>query len=86
MTGRKTHEQQIRTLERKADLPDLRRTETELRESAAEAEHHREPRRSARASEFPVSRAGMNQESRGHSKQNRGGRSGHKGQTPQGSR
>lgn len=86
MTGRKTHEQQTRTLERKPDVPDPRQTEAELREGGTEAEHHREPRRSARASEFPVSRAGMDQESRGHSKHNRGGQSGHKGQTPRGSR
>jgi hypothetical protein len=30
MAGKKTHEQQLRTLERKPDVPDLRRTEAEL--------------------------------------------------------
>lgn len=71
MTGRKTHEQQIRTLERKPDLPDGRETEAALHDGSAESERHRQPQRSARASEFPVSRAGMNQESRDHSKHNR---------------
>ena len=86
MVGRKTHEQQIRTLERKPDVPDQRQTETELQEGPSQADGHREPRRSVRASEFPVSRAGMDQESRDQSKHNRAGQAGHKGQAPRGSR
>lgn len=82
MTGRKTHEQQIRTLERKPDLPDGRKAEAALHDGSAESGRHRQPQRSARASEFPVSRAGMNQESRDHSKHNRPGQAGHKGQAP----
>lgn len=36
MTGRKTHEQQIRTLERKPDLPDGRETEAALHDGSAD--------------------------------------------------
>jgi hypothetical protein len=70
MAGNKTHEQHLRTLERKPDLPG----------SGAPAEPAGTPRqadREARQSEFPVSRGGMNQES-DHNKHNDPGQSGHK--------
>jgi len=69
LQGRKTHEQQLRILERKADVPDARQLEQEL----ARAEHGgggKVLKRNARQSEFAVSRAGLNQES-GHNKHNR---------------
>jgi len=72
MQGPKTHEQQLRILERKPDMPDGRH---EAPSSAPQAVKHAE----ARQSEFPVSRGGMNQESR-HNKHNDPGQSGHKPQ------
>ena len=78
MQGRKTHEQQLRILERKPDVPDARRTETAMKRAGRDAA--RQVRRSARASEFPVSRGGVNQESRDHNKHNRPGQKGHKPQ------
>ena len=70
--GRKTHEQQLRMLERKPDVPDARQLEEEISDVA------RLPRHSeARQSEFPVSRGGLNQES-DHNKHNDAGQSGHK--------
>ena len=54
--GRKTVEQRKRTLERKSDMPREGDAEAEDRESIAMDG-------SARQSEFPVSRGGMNQES-----------------------
>lgn len=63
MAGRKTHEQQIREFERKPDYPreqDLHETNEEvLRNPPAKT-----PKEGVRQSEFPVSRQGMNQESR----------------------
>ena len=57
MTGRKTHEQFLRELERKPDIPDPRQS------GAAEPERQHRAQRGARQSEFPVSEHGMNQES-----------------------
>ena len=77
--GRKTHEQQIRTLERKPDMPDARQTAAE-KKSIAEDAHAHPVKRRARQSEFPVSRGGLNQEDRNHNKHNDPGQSGHKPQ------
>jgi len=76
--GRKTHEQQLRILERKPAVPDARRTETTVERGGRDAAH--QFRRRVRASEFPVSRGGVNQESRDHNKHNRPGQRGHKPQ------
>jgi hypothetical protein len=70
--GNKTHEQFLRQVERKDDVP----KPTEDRGTApgaGPAPHNRE----ARQSELPVSRQGMNQEDRDHNKHNHGGQSGH---------
>ena len=72
MQGKKTHEQQLRILENKDDLPDPRRSE-------GPSERAHIPAREKRASEFPVSRGGVNQES-DHNKHNDAGQSGHKPQ------
>jgi hypothetical protein len=75
--GRKTHEQMIRTLERKDDVPKQRETEDARTRDASTS---RLPRHAdTRQSEMPVSRRGMNQES-GHNKHNDPGQSGHKPQ------
>ncbi|MEZ2409065.1 hypothetical protein AB6806_19860 [Bosea sp. RCC_152_1] len=79
MPGRKTHEQHIRTLERKSDVPDRRQVEAALKESGGHS-RPRMPRQDIRPTEFPVSRAGLNQESRNHNKHNRAGQDGHKSQ------
>jgi hypothetical protein len=68
MQGPKTHEQQLRTLERKPDL-----------DSPTAVPSHRQPNPDVRQSEFPVSRQAMNQESQ-HNKHNDGGQPGHKPQ------
>lgn len=80
MQGRKTHEQQMRILERRADVPDARQME---------AMRHRSPdyhahvaRDGARQSEFPVSRGGLHQEHRGQNKHNHRTQDGHKPQRP----
>ena len=78
MQGRKTHEQQLRILERKPEVPDARRTETAMKRAGRDTA--RQMRRPARASEFPVSRRGLNQESCDHNKHNRPGQRGHKPQ------
>ncbi|WGR96324.1 hypothetical protein MTX20_14020 [Bradyrhizobium sp. ISRA435] len=68
LQGRITHEQQLRILERKPDIPDARQVGQDiarLEENSAT----RRPKRNARQSEFPVSRGGLNQESR-HNKHN----------------
>jgi len=72
MQGPKTHEQQLRILEKKPDMPDARH---ETPRVVPQAVKHPE----ARQSEFPVSRAGMNQES-DHNKHNDPGQPGHKPQ------
>jgi len=80
--GKKTHEQQLRILERKPDVPDARQIE----EEAARTQHDsgaKTAKRSGRQSEFPVSRGGLNQESQ-HNKHNHSGQSGHKPQKPAG--
>jgi len=76
--GRKTHEQQMRTLEHKADMPDARRIEDELARTG-EDDRAREPHEHVRESEFAVSRGGLHQES-DHNKHNRSGQAGHKPQ------
>jgi hypothetical protein len=82
LQGRKTHEQQLRILESKPDVPDARQIEEETirtqRNGPAKI-----AKRGGRQSEFPVSRAGLNQESQ-HNKHNHPGQSGHKPQKPQG--
>lgn len=80
--GRKTHEQQLRMLERKSDVPDPRQIEQEIARGS-EDRGARPPKDHARQSEFPVSRGGMNQESR-HNKHNDPGQSGHKPQKHRG--
>jgi len=78
MQGKKTHEQQVRILERKPDQPDARELDQALgREPAHHAGH--QARAEARQSEFPVSRTGLNQEN-DHNKHNDPGQSGHKPQ------
>jgi hypothetical protein len=82
LQGKKTHEQQLRILERKPDVPDARRIE----ENIARAQHEggaKTAKRGGRQSEFTVSRGGLNQESQ-HNKHNNPGQSGHKPQKPQG--
>jgi hypothetical protein len=80
LQGKKTHEQQLRILERKPDVPDERQIEQEIarvaeRTAAGRLMPH------ARQSEFAVSRGGMNQESQ-HNKHNHQTQSGHKPQKP----
>ena len=75
MQGNKTHEQLVRNLERKDDMP----KPTETAAGPVPAAHG--PNDSgARQSEMQVSRGGMNQESRDHNKHNNAGQSGHKPQ------
>jgi len=80
MQGKKTHEQQVRILERKPDVPDARRTKDDVNRSGRDDTLHT-PRRSVRQSEWPVSRGGLNQES-DHNKHNNPGQSGHEPQQP----
>lgn len=79
MAGRKTREQQIRTLERKDGYPDgVREDDTtqRLMETAtSEGARHRE----ALQSQSRVSRKGLNQEST-HNKHDDGGQKSHKPQ------
>ena len=82
LQGKKTHEQQLRILERKPDVPDARQMEEEI----ARTQHDggaRTAKRGGRQSEFAVSRGGLNQESQ-HNKHNHPGQSGHKPQKPEG--
>ena len=72
MQGPKTHEQQLRILEKKPDMTDPRHDAPPATSRAV-----RHP--NARQSEFPFSRHGMNQES-DHNKHNDSGQSGHKPQ------
>lgn len=69
LQGKKTHEQQLRMLERKPDVPDSRQIEQEIARMQ-EGGAVRHPKRDARQSEFPVSSGGLNQESE-HNKHNR---------------
>ncbi|WP_439374898.1 hypothetical protein ACRQ5Q_25805 [Bradyrhizobium sp. PMVTL-01] len=80
MQGKKTHEQQVRILERKPDLPDARELDQALAGNPVDAAAHH-ARAEARQSEFPVSRGGLNQES-DHNKHNNPGQSGHKPPKP----
>lgn len=80
MQGRKTHEQQVRILERKPDDPDARELDRALGRDVEDAAVHR-AQPEARNSEFPVSRGGLNQES-DHNKHNHAGQSGHKAPKP----
>jgi hypothetical protein len=73
MQGKKTHEQQLRTLERKPDVPDARQMEAELDRVGQDDKYHKADKR-ARDSEFTVSRGGLHQESK-HNKHNRSERS-----------
>jgi hypothetical protein len=80
MQGKKTHEQQVRILERKPDVPDQRRTEESMHRNPRDDRAH-VARPNVRQSELPVSRGGMNQES-DHNKHNDPGQSHHKPQQP----
>src|SRR4051794_23021475 len=73
LQGRKTHEQQLRMLERKPDFPDQRQLDSELGRAQAGAKSQRHGE--ARPSEFRRSPSGLNQESHpnNHSHQNQGG-------------
>ncbi|MBR0857505.1 hypothetical protein [Bradyrhizobium liaoningense] len=75
MQGRKTHEQQVRILERKPDVPDARELDRALSGSVEESTVHRE-QAEARHSESPVNRGGLSQES-DHNKQKEFGQGGH---------
>jgi hypothetical protein len=79
MQGPKTHEQQLRILEKKPDVPDRRQAEMALQRTEDNSRLQRRP--TARESEFPVSHSGMNQES-DHNKHNDPGQPGHKPQQP----
>jgi hypothetical protein len=68
--GRKTHEQQLRILERKPDYPDERQVGQEIARSQDRGKA-RLPNRKARQSEFAISRGGLNQESQ-HNKHRAG--------------
>jgi hypothetical protein len=76
--GRKTHEQFLRNLEHKDDVPKAREADDLEGQNpdGTQVPHDRD----ARQSEMPVSRGGMNQESRQHNKHNNPGQSGHKPQ------
>ena len=80
MQGPKTHEQRLRILENKPDVPDRRQADMALAQ-AAENKTNLKRKPTARESEFPVSRRGMNQES-DHNKHNDPGQPGHKPQQP----
>jgi len=78
MHGEKTHEQHLRMLERKDDMP--KPGEVTLGDEAETAPPRTPREPDSRQSAFPVSRGGMNQESRDHHKHNNPGQSGHKPQ------
>jgi hypothetical protein len=82
LQGKKTHEQQLRILERKPDVPDARQIEDEVARTQKNPEAKR-AKRGGRQAEFPVSRGGLNQESQ-HNKHNHATQSGHKPQKPEG--
>jgi hypothetical protein len=77
MQGKKTHEQQVRILERKSDVPSPHQNGGDFDAGSVAL---RSPDQDARQSEFSVSRGGMNQESRDHNKHNDPGQTGHKPQ------
>ncbi|MYZ47015.1 hypothetical protein [Propylenella binzhouense] len=72
MQGNKTHEQFVRNLEHKSDVP--KPGDPRPQDGAA---GHGARHAHVRESEMPVSRGGMNQESRDHNKHNEGDRSVH---------
>jgi hypothetical protein len=76
--GKKTHEQFLRTVERKEGVPKPGEVAELKGEDPAASQVMRDA--GARQSEMPVSRRGMNQESRDHNKHNNPGQSGHKPQ------
>jgi hypothetical protein len=76
--GRKTHEQLVRTFERKDDVPKAREAHDAEGANPAASRGLRDPE--ARKSELGVSFGGMHQESRDHNKHNKGGQVGHKPQ------
>ncbi|HEU0085172.1 MAG TPA: hypothetical protein VFQ87_20165 [Bradyrhizobium sp.] len=80
MQGNKTHEQQLRILERKPDVPDARQMDLAQHRNPGDDRTH-VARNGMRQSEFPVSRGGMNQES-DHNKHNDRGQINHKLQQP----
>jgi hypothetical protein len=80
MQGKKTHEQQVRILERKPDVPGARLTEQSLNRTVRDDAVHK-ANAGVRQSEWPVSRGGMNQES-DHNKHSDRGQGGHKPQKP----
>jgi hypothetical protein len=71
MQGPKTHEQQLRILEKRTDVADAPNPAASPARAARNA--------GARQSEFPISQHGMNQES-DHNKHNDDGQTGHKPQ------
>ena len=73
--GNKTHEQFLRNLEHKDDVAKAGDPGAQQAGGTSKLED-----RDARQSEMPVSRQGMNQESRDHNKHNNPGQSGHKPQ------
>ena len=79
MQGRKTHEQLVRILERKPDVPDARELDRASGRNVEATTVRARPQ--ARQSEFTVSRGGLNQES-DHNKHNDAGQSGHKPPKP----
>lgn len=68
--GRKTHEQQFRTFERKPDVPDPRNPASMPEREPGIAARDRKDK--ARQSEFPISHRGMNQESKHNKKRSDG--------------
>ncbi len=78
MQAKKTHEQFLRGVERKDDVPKAR--EAEAAKDGRPAVTRTPEDEEARQSEMAVSRGGMNQESRDHNKHNNPGQSGHKPQ------
>ncbi|WGD49231.1 hypothetical protein QA641_26765 [Bradyrhizobium sp. CB1650] len=80
MQGRKTHEQQVRILQRELDVPNTRQLEQASGHNLQDRAVHR-AKPEARQSEFAVSRGGLNQES-DHNKHNNPGQSGHKPPKP----
>lgn len=82
MAGDKTHEQQLRTIERKDDVPKAREADAALERAGGQdaVSNRMATHPEARQSDLPVSRGGTNQESRDHNKHNHSGQSGHKPQ------
>ena len=77
--GEKAHEQFLRNLERKDDVPKAREA-AQMEGRAPPLEHREASDPQARQSELAVSRGGMNQESRDHNKHNNQGQQGHRPQ------